>query len=64
MRVTILTVITDTHQRQRRFKGVKYSETVDQPAMTRAMNLAQCRLRSPSFDKLCRDLQGRLEKNP
>lgn len=45
---------------QHRFKGVKYSETVDQPAMTRAMDLAQCRLRSPSFDKLCRDLQARL----
>jgi len=45
---------------QRRFKGVKYSETVDQPAMTSAMDLAQCRLRSPSFDKLCRDLHVRL----
>jgi hypothetical protein len=45
---------------QRRFKGIKYSETVDQPAMTRAMDLVQCRLRSPSFDKLCRDLEARL----
>jgi hypothetical protein len=43
---------------KRRFR--KYSETADQPAMTSAMDLAQCRLRSPSFDKLCRDLQARL----
>jgi Domain of unknown function (DUF4276) len=47
---------------QRRFKGVKYSETVDQPAMTRAMDLAQCRSKSPSFDKLCRDLDARLRR--
>ena len=38
-------------------KGAKYSETVDQPAMTHAMDLALCRSRSPSFDKLCRDLE-------
>lgn len=44
---------------KRRFR--KYSETADQPAMTRVMDLAQCRLRSPSFDKLCRDLQRRFE---
>lgn len=37
-------------------KGARYSETVDQPAMTRAMDLALCRSRSPSFDKLCREL--------
>ena len=41
---------------QARFRGVKYSETVDQPAMTACMDLASCRERSPSFDKLCRDL--------
>jgi uncharacterized protein DUF4276 len=46
---------------QRRFKKDRsYIETADQPAMTRAMDLARCRLRSPSFDKLCRDLQARL----
>lgn len=43
---------------QKRFQGTKYSETVDQPAMTRCMNLSTCRRRSPSFDKLCRDLAG------
>jgi hypothetical protein len=41
----------------RRFKKAKYSETVDQPAMTAAMDLAMCRSRSPSFDKLCRELE-------
>lgn len=41
---------------QRFFRGPKYSETVDQPRMTAAMDLALCRARSPSFDKLCRDL--------
>ena len=43
---------------QRRFRGIKYSETVDQPAMTAGMDLAMCRERSPSFDKLCRELES------
>lgn len=42
------------------FKGTKYSETVDQPKMTDAMNLSLCRERSPSFDKLCRELEKRM----
>jgi Domain of unknown function (DUF4276) len=42
---------------KRHFKETKHSETQDQPAMTKAMNLALCRGRSPSFDKLCRDLE-------
>jgi hypothetical protein len=42
-----------------RFKGTKYSETQDQPRMTSAMDLALCRRRSPSFDKLCRELAAR-----
>ncbi|HPD31793.1 MAG TPA: DUF4276 family protein [Phycisphaerae bacterium] len=46
---------------QRHFKGIKYSETVDQPAMTSKMDLALCRRRSPSFDKLCRELEKRLK---
>jgi hypothetical protein len=45
---------------EQRFRGIKYSETVDQPAMTKAMDLHLCRRRSPSFDKLCRELQKRL----
>ncbi|MGQ9648645.1 MAG: DUF4276 family protein [Phycisphaerae bacterium] len=46
---------------QRHFKGIKYSETVDQPAMTSRMDLRLCRRRSPSFDKLCRELEKRLK---
>lgn len=46
----------------RRFKGTKYSETVDQPAMTARFDLSACRRRSPSFDKLCRELQKRLHR--
>jgi hypothetical protein len=44
---------------ERRFRGTKYSETQDQPAMTAVMDLALCRARSPSFDKLCRELESR-----
>jgi len=42
---------------QSRFKGGKYSETVDQVRLTAAMDLAVCRERCPSFDKLCRELE-------
>jgi hypothetical protein len=42
-----------------RYNGTKYSETRDQPAMTAKMDLALCRRRSPSFDKLCRELEKR-----
>ena len=42
---------------QQHFSGPKYSPTQDQPAMTAKMDLALCRSRSPSFDKLCRELQ-------
>jgi hypothetical protein len=42
---------------ERYFKGEKYSETQDQPSMTAKMDLAVCRGRSPSFDKLCRELK-------
>jgi hypothetical protein len=41
------------------FRG-RYSETIDQPRMTAAMDLGLCRRRSPSFDKLCRELEKRL----
>jgi hypothetical protein len=46
---------------EQRFLGTRYSETVDQPRMTAAMDLALCRSRSPSFDKLCRELEARKE---
>lgn len=42
---------------EKHFKETKYSETVDQPSMTAKMNLATCRERSPSFDKLCREFE-------
>jgi Domain of unknown function (DUF4276) len=38
----------------------KYKETVDQPRLAAKMDLALCRANSPSFDKLCRELQQRL----
>jgi hypothetical protein len=41
----------------------KYSPRADQPRMTQAMDLTLCRQRSPSFDKLCRELEARLERN-
>jgi hypothetical protein len=41
-----------------RFKGMRYSETQDQPKLTATMDLLLCRRRSPSFDKLCRDLES------
>ena len=37
-----------------------YIETVDQARFVGRMDLAECRANSPSFDKLCRELQKRL----
>jgi len=34
----------------------RYGETVDQPRFSAIMDLAECRRRCPSFDKLCREL--------
>lgn len=48
---------------QSRFKRGRYSETVDQPAMTAKMDLQLCRSRSPSFDKLCRELEKRIVRS-
>jgi hypothetical protein len=47
---------------KRHFRGTKDSETQDQPGMTAVMDLALCRRRSPSFDKLCRELEQRLRR--
>jgi hypothetical protein len=44
-----------------RFRGAKYSETQDQPKMTAAMDFSRARRRSPSFDKLCRELERRIQ---
>lgn len=47
---------------QKHFKQPKYSETLDQPRMTAKMDLALCRSRSNSFDKLCRELEARSKR--
>lgn len=47
-----------------RFYETRYSETQDQPALTAAMDLELCRRRSPSFDKLCRELRAAMQANP
>ncbi len=44
---------------QHHFIGATYSETTDQPALTATMSLLACRSRSPSFDKLCREMERR-----
>lgn len=44
---------------QRFFRAPKYSETADQPRLTAAFNVENARRRSPSFDKLCRELAAR-----
>lgn len=49
---------------KQRIHGGKYSETVDQAALTSAMDLAMCRTRSRSFDKLCRELESRMIVEP
>jgi hypothetical protein len=38
----------------------RYSPTIDQVRLTQAMDLRLCRSRSPSFDKLCRELEKRM----
>ncbi len=44
---------------KKHYKGSKYSETLDQPRLTSKMDLLVARQRSPSFDKLCRELEKR-----
>lgn len=46
------------HWIEQRFRGVKYSETQDQPRLAATMDLALCRSKSASFDKLCRVLDA------
>ena len=38
-------------------RGLKYHKPVDQPKFSAAMDLRLCRSRSPSFDKLCREIE-------
>lgn len=49
---------------KKRIRSAKYSETIDQPSMTTAMDLQLCRRRSASFDKLCRELERMLPPPP
>jgi hypothetical protein len=42
----------------------KYSEPIDQPRFASKMDLHECRAKSPSFDKLCRELEKRLQPTP
>lgn len=52
-----------THWIEQRFRDRaghrEYQKARDQPRMTAAMDLALCRRRSRSFDKLCRELERR-----
>lgn len=43
---------------QSHFRG-RYTETIEQPALTARMDLRMCRSRAASFDKLCRELEKR-----
>ncbi len=51
-------------QLRSRNKTRKYKKTVDAERFIRAMNLQECRENSPSFDKLCRDLEAQLPQAP
>ncbi len=42
----------------------KYKEPLDQPRFAARMDLLMCRQNSPSFDKLCRELEARLPPRP
>lgn len=46
-------------QIRRQARNGKYAKTVDGPAFAARMDLAQCRSLTPSFDKLCRELERR-----
>lgn len=48
----------------KRFRGGRYSESVDQARLVSRMDLGLARRRSPSFDKLCREIEGRLAQHP
>jgi hypothetical protein len=45
---------------KKRIKSASYSETIDQPRLTSKMDFSLCRKRSRSFDKLCRELEARI----
>jgi hypothetical protein len=49
-------------QLHRRDRARKYTKTADAAVFVRAMNLHECRVKSPSFDKLCRELEAILSR--
>jgi hypothetical protein len=53
-----------TRQMQRRNPRRKYTKPGDAVELARRMDLRQCRAHSPSFDKLCRELEARLPQPP
>ncbi len=48
-----------TQQMRRRDRGRKYTKPTEAVELAKRMDLQQCRQHSPSFDKLCRDLEAR-----
>jgi Domain of unknown function (DUF4276) len=53
-----------TRQMRRQNRGRKYTKPADAIELARRMDLQQCRDHSPSFDKLCRELEGRAPQPP
>jgi hypothetical protein len=53
-----------TRQIQRQDRRRKYTKPADAVEIARRMDLQQCRDHSPSFDKLCRDLEARAPQSP
>jgi hypothetical protein len=51
-------------QLRSRNKARKYKKTADAEPFVRGMDLQECRANSPSFDKLCRELERRLPHAP
>lgn len=53
-----------TRQMQRQDRRRKYTKPGDAVELARRMDLRECRGNSPSFDKLCRELEARAPKPP
>jgi hypothetical protein len=53
-----------TDQMQRKDRRRKYTKPADAVELAERMDCQQCRDNSPSFDKLCRELEARLPQPP
>ena len=53
-----------TKQMQSQNRGRKYTKPADAVELAKRMDLQQCRDHSPSFDKLCRELEARPPASP